>query len=463
MQNNQFGYDYVNQTTLHPLGFSAIMVLGLALLLLPRRLALVPIILSACFIAPAQRVVILTLDFNMLRIMVVFAWARMFLRGEGAGFVWKRMDTVVILWMTSGTFAYLLLHSNTSAVIYKLGYAFDAFGLYFFFRCAIRRWRDVEASVQTLIVVSIPVAIAFVVESATGRNAFAVFGGVAPITEIRQERLRCQGAFSHPIMAGCFWAPMMPLFAARAWARGAARVWGVVGLVTSMVIITTCASSTPLMGVLAGVLAASAFPLRYQMRAVRWCVFATLVGLHLVMNAPVWHLIARVDIVGGSTGWHRYNLIDQAINHVREWWLFGTLSTAHWGWGLYDVTNQYVLEGVRGGLLTLGLFVFIIAQGFAGIGRMITLWERSARLRALVWALGASLFVHCMNFIGVSYFGQIIVVWYLLLAIIASMTPVPESASNKPAGTVSRSRVRRDGEPVRSFSPSGWWRVPRRQ
>ena len=29
---------------------------------------------------------------------------------------------------------------------------------------------------------------------------------------------------------------------------------------------------------------------------------ATLVGLHLVMKAPVWHLISRIDLAGGSTG-----------------------------------------------------------------------------------------------------------------------------------------------------------------
>ena len=52
----------------------------------------------------------------------------------------------------------------------------------------------------------------------------------------------------------------------------------------------------------------------------RWAFFGTLLLLHLAMNNPVWHLLARVNVVGGSTGWHRYHLIDKAIEHL-EWWV----------------------------------------------------------------------------------------------------------------------------------------------
>ncbi|MGK0519915.1 MAG: hypothetical protein ACJAUC_002617 [Planctomycetota bacterium] len=35
------------------------------------------------------------------------------------------------------------------------------------------------------------------------------------------------------------------------------------------------------------------------------------------------------------------------------------------------------------------------------------------------------MFMHCMNFIAVSYFEQIVVEWHMLLAIIGSLTLVP--------------------------------------
>jgi hypothetical protein len=132
--------------------------------------------------------------------------------------------------------------------------------------------------------------------------------------------------------------------------------------------------------------------------------------------------------VGGSTGWHRYHLIDQSIARVGEWWLWGTPSTAHWGLGLRDVTNQYVLEGVRGGLLTLVLFVILIALAFQGLGQRLQRVEHAPAQRAMVWALSVALFMHAMNFLAVSYFGQIIMIWFLILGLAGALTPTPVTA-----------------------------------
>ncbi|MHC4082292.1 MAG: hypothetical protein ACYSU2_13335, partial [Planctomycetota bacterium] len=55
---------WFNQTTLHPLGVVAIVLLGVATILVPRRYALVPALILACFVAPAQRIVLASLDFN---------------------------------------------------------------------------------------------------------------------------------------------------------------------------------------------------------------------------------------------------------------------------------------------------------------------------------------------------------------------------------------------------------------
>jgi hypothetical protein len=86
------------------------------------------------------------------------------------------------------------------------------------------------------------------------------------------------------------------------------------------------------------------------------------------MKAPVWFLLARLTVVGGSTGYHRAYLIDRAIANFGEWFLVGVPSTSHWGWGLQDVTNQFIVEGTRGGLLTLVLFVAVIVYCFKGLG-----------------------------------------------------------------------------------------------
>lgn len=421
-----FVHEWHGQTVIHPIGLAAIIVLGIGMLLLPRRYALLPMIAMACFIAPAQRLVIAGLDFNLLRVLVLFAWARIILRNEGAGFVWKPLDTVLLLWAAVSVVTYTLLIGSTSAFVNRLGIAFDAVGMYFVFRCLLRTWDDVDRTILGFIVISIPVAFAFLVEWSTGRNGFAFFGGVPETTAVRAGRLRCQGAFAHPILAGCFWAAVMPMIAARWWKGGACRTWVAIGLAASGLIVFACSSSTPVMAVLLSLVGAGCFILRRHMSLVRWAILLMLVSLHMVMNRPVWHLICRINVVGGSAGWHRYQIIDQALKHLDEWWLLGTPSVAHWQVWAGDITNQYVVEGIMGGMAKLGLFVASIVLAFSGVGRLWRRHEKDPYRLALSWALGVALFVHCVNYIGVAYFGQIITVWYLQLAMIASLAPMVE-------------------------------------
>ena len=81
-------------------------------------------------------------------------------------------------------------------------------------------------------------------------------------------------------------------------------------------------------------------------------------------KAPARALLNRIDIVGGSTGYHRYILVDEFIRRFGEWMLVGTKTTVTWGLGLFDLTNQYVVVGVDGGILSLTLFLVVIFMLF---------------------------------------------------------------------------------------------------
>jgi hypothetical protein len=441
--------EYTNQTTVHPLGLLAVAVLGLCVLNLPRRWAVLPLLIMACFVPSAQRIVIAGLDFDFLRIMVLFGVMRLILRKEYINFLWKPLDTALVLWTISSMFFYILRQGDFAAVVNRLGFAFNAFGMYFLFRCLIQDWQDVDQIIRGCIWLSIPVAILFLLENLTGRNLFSVFGGVLAITDIREGKLRCQGAFSHPILAGCFWASLMPLFAALWWKSVRDRALMITGLITSSIVVLCCASSTPLMGVLSAMIGGLFFYFRNSMRFVRWFILLTLIALHLVMKAPVWHLVARGSAIGGGSGWHRFNLINQTIIHFKEWWLKGCSGQTVVSWGVYagDLTNQYILEGIVGGIATMCLFIAVIVIAFREVGRLWRLQTKNLYQLAISWALGVSLFVNCMNFIGVSYFGQIWIVWYLLLAIIGSLSvqaqPFSLPKSHSPS-TVRKDKPRRN-------------------
>jgi hypothetical protein len=417
-----FQTDYFGQTTVHPLGLVVMLALGAATVFLPRRWALLPMLALMCFVPMSQRVIVGGMDFTFLRLIILFGWARVLLMREYRHFAWRWMDTAMVAW----ALATLALGPRTSggdtaAFIKYLGHTYNALGGYFLCRCLVRGWDEVALIARTFIVLSVPVAAAFLLEFRTGRNLFSVFGGVPEITNVRDGRLRCQGAFSHPILAGCFWASVLPLMAAQAW-RGW-RFGALVGFVAGVAIVGLCASSTPVFTLVAGTV--GAVVALFHERTRKWLVRFAVVGLvflHFAREAPVWHLLTRVTVVGGSSGHHRYRLIDAAIEHANEWWMAGsTAGTDHWGRGLFDVTNYYLAQCLRGGLPLLVLFALLLWAGFSSAAKARRRVRADFGKVILAAALGISLFQHAASFIGVTYFGQIVLLWYLLLAMIGSV------------------------------------------
>ena len=411
---------YADQTTVHPVGLTLLVLCCAALISLPRRFAIVPVLVMALLIPSAQRIVVVSLDFTYLRILIVVGMLRVLLRNEHDGVSWWKLDLIVPGWALA-LFAASMIRTGGSILEYQCGVTQDAVGGYLLLRCLLRGWDDLVVVAQTCAVMSVPLALAFLLEHATERNIFSVFGGVREVTGMRQDRLRCMGPYNHPILAGCVWASLAPLCAALCCRGLWGKIQASVGILCTLIIVYCCASSTPLLGVLTGAVAFAAFPLRNHTRLIRWGIACALVGLHLVMNAPVWHLIARVSAVGGSTGYHRFQLIDNFIRRFNEWAVVGTNSTAHWFWGGQDVTNHFVMQGVRGGLLTFLLFVAGVALAFGAVGRARRMTTSDSAKEQLAWGTGVSLLVHCACFIGVSYFGQITLLWFMTLAIAGSL------------------------------------------
>lgn len=412
--------EYRDVTTLHPIGVAAVVVLGCWLLWSPRRMALLPLMILICFIPSAQRIVILGADFTLLRIMILFGLVRILARAEIAKVQINRIDIAYVAWVIIGSLVYVIQRQELSAAVYVSGTSMDMLGAYILARALVRKINDFRVFVAIMAALAILVSGFFVLEHFTGRNVFSIFGGVSETTAIRNGRLRCQGAFSHPILAGVFWAAVGamligPSFSSR---RRALHIFGAIGCV---LIIAASSSSTPALGFIAAIAFWAWWPIRHWMKYAFFTAPFLLFSLHMVMDKPVWHLVSRVSAVGGSTGYHRYVLINETIRHFDEWWLVGVRTTVHWSdnFQLFDITNQYVKECVNGGIWRFGLFVIVILFAAFAIGRSVRRAEtRSDQL--LMWGLGASLFVHCVCFIGVSYFGQIQYLWFITLAIAAS-------------------------------------------
>ncbi|MHC4241437.1 MAG: hypothetical protein ACYSU4_03470 [Planctomycetota bacterium] len=340
---------------------------------------------------------------------------RIILQGEQLMFKWNPFDKLVLTWAICGAVIYVIQWANMRALIYKCGMLFDVIGLYWLFRINISSWEDIRFAIKIFAICSLILAVLVGLEWATGKNPFAGMGKVS--TEVREGRYRCQASFPHSIMLGLFWATFVPLFIGFACQnKHKLLFWSAVG--ASVFIVAATASSTPALTLLVVLILLYGYKWRQYTAPATWGFLALLIALHIVMKAPVWHLISRVNVVGGSTGWHRYILIDQAVNHFGEWMFLGCKSTAHWGWGLTDITNQYILEGIRGGLITLVLFLVMIYMALRTLLRL-SLQKRRHKQHFLVWCIFVAIMGHCVAFFGVSYFGQIVIWWYMTLAIVS--------------------------------------------
>lgn len=376
----------------------------------------------ACFISPGQRMVLAGLDFTLLRIIVFFGFFRIIIKKEIGYINLNKLDKIIIAWSIAQTIIFTIQNQSIGALINRLGVMLDSIGFYFLFRSLVRSKDDIRKIIIAFIFISFPVFIFFMVEKSTGHNVFSIFGGVPEITVIREGRLRVQGAFAHPILAGCFWAVLLPFLFSEFYNNQSNNKLILLGIFTISLIIILSASSTPIMSVLFGIIGIVFIIFKKRMKEIRFLFVIGLILLDIVMKAPVYHLISRIDISGGSTGWHRYHLIDQAILHWKEWFIWGEQieRIGHWRVWKNDITNQYILEALRGGMLTLVLFISIIIISFHFLGILIKN-SKNKEMIVFYWVIGVSLFMHITNFIAVSYFGQIWILWYLVLAFIGSL------------------------------------------
>jgi len=399
----------INEATITITIFLAILTFAV-----PQRYFLLPFIVVACLIPADQRVIIFDLDFTPLRFCVLFGFLRIFMREETVQIDWGIFDKFVLAWAVCGAVVYVLQWGNVKALINRSGFLFDCLGMYWIFRQSIRSWQDVHFVVKMFAMMVLLSAPLVIFERLTHKNFFALFGHT--VTQYHRGRFRCSGPFPHSIMMGLFWANLIPIFMAYVMAN-LSRAFYVVAIICCLVCVILSGSSTPIMTVLFVILAFTFYRYRRYGKQIALSFCLLILALHIVMNAPVWHLISRINVFGGSTGWHRYHLINEAIRHFGEWALIGCRSTAHWGWGLQDITNQYILEGVRGGFATLIIFILLLIQAVK-IPGSYSLHRIANDRKWLSWGVCVSILGHCVSFNGVSYFGQIIMLLYLTFAMV---------------------------------------------
>lgn len=424
-----FTHKSFGTTFVHPV---ALVILAVALIIMftsPRKYAVWPFIIIACFVAQAQRITVAGLDFPFLRLLVVFGAIRLLIRDEITGYRFNRLDWAVLAFGCGRMlFSYIGKTGGVSAVslggekpgaLQTYGQVFDFWGMYFYFRCVVRDFNDLRHAIFGFMVVSIPTAAAFIYEYVTETNLFAAFRGSSGQARSRDGILRCMAAYSHPILGGLFWALLMPYFGAMIKQNGRIKFFPIVAIICGATTIILSGSSTPIAAAGVAFIGGCMFLLRNHMRLIRWGVFLFLVTLQLVMARGAAHVLSRINIVGGSTGYYRFKLIDQFISHWKEWfWLGSSKGTSTWDVPMYDIVNYYVNLGFSGGIWMILLITWVFVRAYKNVGENMRAAPDTEN-KLLAWATGVAVVVHMISFMVVSYYGQIDMMWYFSLAMTA--------------------------------------------
>jgi hypothetical protein len=413
------------ETALSPIVLVAMLVAIAFILLLPRKFLTSPFLLIAFMVPAGQMLVVSGVHLYVVRIVILAGLGRLIAAKVaskasifGGGF--STIDKLFVCWAISRSFAFMLLYGQMDAVVNQFGFLWDSLGGYFLLRFAIRDEEDIRRTTKIFALLTIIVAICMVNEQISRTNVFGFIGGRL-ISEVRDGKLRSQGPFSHAIVAGVFGATIMPLFL-RLWSPKKDRLLAIAGIIGATTMVITSASSTPFGAYMAAILGICLWPLRRNMRAIRWGIVSVIVSLALVMKAPVWFLLAHIDLVGGSSSYHRAQLVDQCIRRFGDWWLLGANNNQDWGWDMWDIQNEFVAEALRGGLAALVFFVLIISKAFGRIGIARRSFQSNRHQEWLTWMLGAIIFAHVIAFVGADYFDQTRFWWYTSLAFVSAAT-----------------------------------------
>jgi hypothetical protein len=413
------------ETLLTPMGLCFLVLASLLIFAVRRKYLIAPLLLGCILIPLSERVVLFGLHFTCVRILIACAWVRVLRSSVNKRLTLSKVDKATILWASSAALTFILLWASMDALRNRLGLLYDCFGIYFLLRILLNNESSVYRAFRIMALVSFTIGICMTIEHFRDLNLFSVFGGVARFSDIREGHIRAQGPFGHAILAGCFGATLMPLFAGMWWQKKSH--WSsAMGMLGASAMTFSSFSSTAILAWTAGLAALLLWPIRGSMQVLRRSIVFALLALHLVMKAPVWSLIGRIDLAGGSSGYHRFELVNQTILHFSDWWLLGEKTTYQWGYNLWDTANTYVETAITGGLSTLLLLVAIIVFCFKALGEARKrLGDRGAA--KLPWILGAALFAHLTAFVGITYYDQTVISWYLILAMICAITSTPHS------------------------------------
>ena len=395
-----------------------------------RRIALLGMMAGVLYLTQGQQITVLGFNLYATRFIELAGFIRVVSKKE---FKFRRLNGIdlSLIFLYGFTTIIFLLRSKESQA-YQIGVAVDAFLCYFTFRGLITGIDDFRWFLRAFLRLLAPYVVLILFESFTRKNPFAFMGGLEYGDWLREGRLRCQGSFRHASLLGTLGASFLPLYIGLGFSK-VDRGRAIFGIVLCMLIVWASNSGGPLNCAAIALVGWALWAVRSKMQLVRRGAIAAIAALAVTMKAPIWYLPAKASALTGGDGWHRSYLMDMAFQNFDKWGLAGMPIQDTWNWFPYgiavtggaDITNQFLSFGLDSGLLGISLFILLLVVGFVKLGkalRSVRAYDVSRASEPLLWGLGVMLTAHIFNWLGITYFDQTYVIWFMQLAAISSLT-----------------------------------------
>ena len=411
------------------------LILSVLVIALRPKYAFVTYIVSLLWYPSYLAISIGTIDILLGRFIVAVLLMRCLFDDKiRTKFTWCRLDTLVTLSMVVYVGAYFItrVDSLSATIESRGGFLMDTWCAYLAARFIVTDRTTLISIIKGISIALVPLAILGVIESVFGWQPYAPlrrfspwFTGGGIVSQGRFGFARAVGPFGHAILFGGGFAMFLPLiyylrYEKKDWRNYAYIFSGIamLGALSSM-------SSGPWVMVIVVIFCLVMEKRKQLAKPLFMFLIFSCIMVGIGSNRPFYHVIVSWTNPLGGAGYHRALLIDVAIEKFDEWWLIG-YGDKDPGWGTYfgmgttDVTNEYILNGVKYGILGIIALCAVLAKAFRDL--IFTYRRiRDPAMKSLCWAFGSLLFSVAVAWMSVSFFGQLMTLVYCSLGMIGSM------------------------------------------
>ncbi|MBN2180477.1 MAG: hypothetical protein JW715_01085 [Sedimentisphaerales bacterium] len=408
--------------------------------------ALVVYITALLWFPDYLRVSIGTIDISVGRIIVTVLFIRCLnndlLRSR---FEWSQLDKWVALSMVVYVGMTLLTQPTFASIENRGGFLIDTWLTYMTARFIITDKETIIHIIKCISIALIPLAILGCIECLAGWQPFVPLKRFRPwnptieTEEIEREMrwgfTRAVGPFSHSILFGCGFAMFLPLIYHLRYEKNYWKRLAYIFSATNMIGALSSMSSGPWVMTIVVIFCLLVERYKKWLKTMLKLLILACIGAELLSNRTLYHVIFSYAGRLGGAGWFRARLIDAAIDHFGEWWLAG-YGGKDPGWGHYfgmsftDVTNEFILSGVLyglAGLMVLCIVLFVAFRNLISAHKKAT----SPASQSMYWALGCILFSVAVVWMSISFFGQLVPLFYFILGLIGSSSLFPAERRNR--------------------------------